>query len=77
MADAMGPSGPRATRGGRAVATPSRRRHASFAVSMGVDAVRDGIRRDDAVARGLARGRCGQLAAELEVRAEHAEHRQA
>ena len=52
MADAMGPSGPRATRGGRAVATPSRRRHASFAVSMGVDAVRDGIRRDDAVARG-------------------------
>ena len=52
MADAMGPSGPRATRGGRAVATPSRRRHASFAVSAGVDAVRDGIRRDDAVARG-------------------------
>ena len=51
VADAMGPSGPRATRRGRAVATPSRC-DASFAVSTGVDAVRDGIRRDDAVARG-------------------------
>lgn len=52
--DGAGPSGPRATRGGRAVATPSRR-DASFAVSTGVDAVRDGIRRDDAVApRGVS-----------------------
>lgn len=46
-----GHRGPRATRRGRAVATPSRC-DASFAVSTGVDAVRDGIRRDDAVARG-------------------------